>query len=100
MSMTRTVHIRMTGRVQGVAFRDWMQTEAQSLGLAGWVRNRRDGSVEAVISGDAAVVEDMLARCRQGPPAARVSELAILAEDEASFASFEIRPTESAERSV
>jgi acylphosphatase len=91
--MPRTVRIRVEGRVQGVAFRDWMRTEAQALGLAGWVRNRRDGSVEAVISGDPAVVEAMLTRCRQGPPAARVSNLAILAEDDATCADFEIRPT-------
>ena len=91
--MTRTVRIRIEGRVQNVTFRDWMQGEARSLGLTGWVRNRRDGSVEAVISGDPASIDDMLARCRQGPPAARVSDLAILSETDESFADFEIRPT-------
>lgn len=91
--MTRTVRIRIEGRVQGVSFRDWMEREARSLGLAGWVRNRRDNSVEATISGDPALVDDMLARCRQGPPAARVTDLAILSEDDESFADFEIRPT-------
>jgi acylphosphatase len=89
----RAVRIRIEGRVQGVAFRDWMQSQAQSLGLAGWVRNRRDGSIEAVISGDPDLVEDMLARCRQGPPAARVTNLAVLAEEDETFAAFEIRPT-------
>ncbi len=91
--MTRTVRIRIEGRVQGVSFRDWMQREARSLGLTGWVRNRRDGTVEATISGDPAVVDDMLTLCRQGPPAARVGNLAILSEDDESFADFEIRPT-------
>ncbi len=91
--MTRTVRVRIEGRVQGVSFRDWMQDEARSLGLTGWVRNRRDNSVEAVLSGDPALVDDMLARCRQGPPAGRVNDLAILSEDEESFADFEIRPT-------
>ena len=89
----RTVRIRIEGRVQGVSFRDWMQGEARSLGLGGWVRNRRDGSVEAMISGDPALVDDMLARCHQGPPAARVSDLAILSEDEENVAGFEIKPT-------
>ena len=93
MSDNRTVRIGLTGRVQGVAFRDWLQSEARALGLTGWVRNRRDGSVEAVISGDPALVDDMLARCRQGPPAARVTDLAILAEEAATFADFDIRPT-------
>jgi acylphosphatase len=91
--MMRTVRIRIEGRVQGVSFRDWMQDEARSLSLGGWVRNRRDNSVEAVISGDPASIDDMLARCRQGPPAARVSDLAIVSEDGESFADFEIRPT-------
>jgi acylphosphatase len=91
--MTRTVHVRIEGRVQGVFFRDWMEREARSLGLTGWVRNRRDNSVEATISGDPASIDDMLARCRHGPPAARVTDLAILSENDESFASFEIRPT-------
>jgi len=91
--MTRTVRVRIEGRVQGVSFRDWMQREARSLHLAGWVRNRRDGTVEATISGDPASIDDMLARCRQGPPAARVADLAILSEDNESFADFEIRRT-------
>ena len=93
MSDNRTLRIRLTGRVQGVSFRDWMQSEARSLRLTGWVRNRRDGSVEAVISGDPPLVDDMLARCRQGPPAARVSDLAIVAEESGTFADFEVRPT-------
>ena len=92
--MTRTVRVRIEGRVQGVFFRDWMQGEARAFGLTGWVRNRRDGSVEAAISGDPALIDDMLTRCRQGPPAARVGNLAILSEDDETFAAFEIRPTE------
>ncbi len=91
--MTRTVRVRIEGRVQGVSFRDWMRSQARSLGLTGWVRNRRDNSVEATISGDFVSVDDMLTRCRQGPRAARVADLAILSEDEETFADFEIRPT-------
>jgi acylphosphatase len=70
-----------------------MRGEARSLGLTGWVRNRRDGTVEATISGDPASVDDMLARCRKGPAAARVSNLAILSENDETIATFEIRPT-------
>jgi acylphosphatase len=92
--MTRTVRVRIEGRVQGVSFRDWMQRQARSLGLTGWVRNRRDGAVEATISGDPASIDDMLALCRQGPPAARVTDVTILSEDDESFANFEIRRTE------
>ena len=93
MTANRTVRIRIEGRVQGVAFRDWMERRAQTLGLTGWVRNCRDGSVEAVIAGEAALVEDMVELCRRGPPAARVSAVAILGEEDGTFAGFEIRPT-------
>ena len=93
MTSVRSLRIAITGRVQGVAFRDWMRTEAQALRLGGWVRNRRDGSVEAVISGEPRSVEDMLARCRRGPPAARVKEIVVLSEEDAPSTSFAIRPT-------
>lgn len=89
----RTVHIRIDGRVQGVGFRYWMEDVSLDLGVTGWVRNRRDGSVEAVISGEPEVVEEMLGRCRRGPPAARVSRLTIVAEEDADYPRFEIRPT-------
>lgn len=67
-----TVRVRIAGRVQGVWFRAWTGERARALGLAGWVRNRRDGSVEALFSGSADRVEEMLAACRDGPPAAHV----------------------------
>ena len=64
------------GRVQGVFFRDWTVQNAQELGLWGWVRNRRDGAVEAVFSGDPSKVREMVdRRCRLGPPAALVTSL-------------------------
>jgi acylphosphatase len=66
----RQVTIR--GRVQGVGYRAWLEFTAQGLGLDGWVRNRRDGSVEALLAGPARVVAEMIALCRQGPSAARV----------------------------
>ena len=64
---------RIEGRVQGVWYRGWAVDHALALGLAGWVRNRRDGSVEALFVGRAAAVDEMLARCRTGPRAARVA---------------------------
>ena len=72
----RQVTIR--GRVQGVGYRAWVAYTADSLGLAGWVRNRRDGSVEAVFAGLPDVVSDMVARCHRGPISARVD--AVLGE--------------------
>ena len=60
------------GRVQGVGFREWMVENARTLGLAGWVRNRVDGSVEALVAGDIAAVEEMLRLCRRGPRMADV----------------------------
>ncbi|MCA1440867.1 acylphosphatase [Ensifer sp. IC4062] len=68
--------VRITGRVQGVAFRIWTRDEAVRLGLAGWVRNERDGSVTALIAGPEAAISMMLSRFWKGPPAARVSNVA------------------------
>jgi acylphosphatase len=68
----------ITGRVQGVGFREWMIREAGRLDLSGWVRNLRDGTVEALIEGDEAAVQELLRRCRRGPPSARVAD--VLAE--------------------
>jgi acylphosphatase len=65
------VLVRIEGRVQGVWYRGWTVQEACRRGLSGWVRNRSDGSVEALFSGPVQVVEDMVQRCWNGPPAAR-----------------------------
>ena len=62
----------ISGRVQGVGFRDWMVRQAEALGVSGWVRNRLDGSVEALVAGDTAAVEELLRLCRRGPRMARV----------------------------
>lgn len=62
----------IAGRVQGVGFRAWMQERAQALGLSGWVRNRVDGTVEALVAGDVASVEELLRLCRRGPRMAEV----------------------------
>jgi acylphosphatase len=69
----RRVTIR--GRVQGVGYRAFVEHQALALGLEGWVRNRRDGSVEALFAGPADVVSDMVALCRRGPSYARVDAL-------------------------
>lgn len=74
-------HVLVRGRVQGVGYRAWAEMAARERGLGGWVRNRRDGAVEAVFAGDASIVETILAACRRGPPAARVDEVAELAAE-------------------
>ena len=66
---------KIYGRVQGVFFRNWTVDQAQALGLTGWVRNRRDGSVELLVFGPAEAVEALIERCREGPPAARVERI-------------------------
>lgn len=71
----RTVHVSITGRVQGVGFRAWTEDAAAALGLRGWVRNRRDGSVEAVFSGSTEAVGEILERCLSGPRTARVDNI-------------------------
>lgn len=69
------VEARIIGRVQGVWFRAWTRDEARQLGLGGWVRNEPDGSVRALFVGPRDRVEAMLARCRLGPPMARVDQV-------------------------
>ena len=67
------------GRVQGVGYRVAIAEAASALGVAGWARNRRDGTVEAVVQGDDAAVQRLLAWCRHGPPSARVTAIATTA---------------------
>lgn len=64
--------LRVHGRVQGVFYRGWTVETAEKLGLDGWVRNRMDGTVEALVAGQGAAVEALIAACHTGPPAARV----------------------------
>jgi len=85
--------IRVTGHVQGVWYRGWTVDVAHSLGLAGWVRNRRDGSVEILADGDAEALEALLERCREGPPAARVENVTVTEDEEPAPAGFTQRPT-------
>src|SRR4029079_8921824 len=69
------VHVLVRGRVQGVGFRAFVEVEAERRGLAGFVRNRRDGTVEALFAGASETVRDMIAACRTGPPGSRVEAI-------------------------
>ena len=86
-------HLKISGRVQGVGFRYSMAQEAERLGVTGWVRNRRDGTVEAVLDGDPDALEAIVAWARQGPRGAQVSGVEVVEVAE-SFPRFEMRPTQ------
>ena len=88
------VRIRVHGRVQGVFFRNWTLDRARALGIRGWVRNRADGSVELVAFGDDIAVEELVAACRTGPPAAKVERIDVNPEEgEGPPAGFRITAT-------
>ncbi len=90
-SAPRRVRVIVRGRVQGVAFRAYTADEARRAGVAGWVRNRPDGSVEAAFEGTRSAVEALLAFVRRGPRAARVDDVAVVDEPLLGDAYFEIR---------
>jgi acylphosphatase len=85
-------HLIIRGRVQGVGYRASMIDEARRLDVTGWVRNRRDGTVEAVVDGDAQAVAAIIAWARRGPPGARVTGVAV-EEADGSFSGFDWLPT-------
>jgi len=89
----RSVHVTISGLVQGVGFRAFVEREAERRGLAGWVRNRRDGSVEAVFSGDDAKVAVMIDACRRGPPVGLVENVAVEEYRGATLTGFTVLPT-------
>ncbi|MGQ9365578.1 acylphosphatase [Azospirillum sp. ST 5-10] len=89
----RAVRAHIGGRVQGVWYRGWTVRRATQLGLRGWVRNRADGSVEALFAGPPAAVDRMLAECRDGPPAARVDAVTVEPAADPGPGPFAQRPT-------
>ena len=90
----KTVTVRIEGRVQGVYYRAWTKRTARGLSLDGWVRNGRDGSVEAVFSGPTEHVDEMLRRCVDGPPDAEVTKVTITDEGGAPPSGFTVLPTD------
>ena len=91
-----TKHLAISGRVQGVGYRYAFRREANKQGAAGWVRNRRDGGVEAVIQGTPDAVEALIAWSRRGPPGAGVTEVLagpVPAEFDRAYEQFEVWPT-------
>lgn len=82
------------GRVQGVWYRGWTIDTARAFGLNGWVRNRRDGTVEMLIAGHEEAVERMIERCHEGPDSARVERVEVEESGEAAPDSFAQRPTD------
>jgi acylphosphatase len=89
----KSLHLIISGRVQGVGFRDWLMGQARAHALAGWVRNRGRDQVEAVICGAQADVDAVLAACHQGPPAARVVSVTATQTDPAEKFSFRCLPS-------
>ena len=89
----RSVRLIIMGRVQGVSYRYWTVNEATERGVDGWVRNRRDGSVEASICGPLHAVNGMIEACREGPRAARVTQIEIHEETSRADPGFRQLPT-------
>jgi acylphosphatase len=86
--MTIARRVRIVGLVQGVFFRDWTVAQARSLGVTGWVRNRRDGSVEVLAIGAVEAVDTFVARLRQGSPRSRVDTIHVEPAEVQRFADF------------
>ncbi|MHB8528790.1 MAG: acylphosphatase [Caulobacteraceae bacterium] len=91
--MRPALRLTVRGRVQGVGYRWWAIGEARRLGLDGWVRNRRDGSVEIVAIGPQAAAEQLVEACRRGPPAATVRSVDRAAAEDDGSSGFSDRPT-------
>ena len=93
MSDLITQQLRIFGRVQGVYYRGWCVETAQRLRLTGWVRNRKDGSVEAVVTGSSSSVESFVSECYKGPPAAKVETIQMAIGIDEGLENFEQRET-------
>jgi acylphosphatase len=85
--------ILVSGRVQGVLYRNWTVGEARALGLAGWVRNLRSGEVEILAIGSGEAIAALVERCREGPPSARVADVAVEETEVEPLHGFVKRPT-------
>lgn len=88
------VHVIVRGKVQGVGFRAYTEMQARALKLDGWVRNRSDGTVEAMLAGEAAVIERMLIALRVGPPHSAVINVRSMPTDDPVEPGFQVLPTE------
>lgn len=88
-----TMRLMIVGRVQGVGFRAFAMREAQALGLKGWVRNRADGSVEAVAMGATQAIKDFVGKCTRGPAAARVAHIDLESVEPPEETGFVSKPT-------
>jgi acylphosphatase len=88
---TKRVRVRIRGRVQGVFFRAEAQERAESLGIAGWIRNAEDGSVEAAFEGDEERVRSLVDWCRRGPAGAKVDDVEVEAEEPTGETGFRVR---------
>jgi acylphosphatase len=83
----------VSGRVQGVFYRQWTANEARALGLSGWVRNLRNGDVELLASGPDEALSELIRRCHEGPPAAAVEAVRVEDAEPEPLTGFDVRPT-------
>ncbi len=91
MADEERAHVFVSGRVQGVSFRDATRSQAEQLGLSGWVRNTHDGQVEAVFEGDPDTVRQMIEWCKSGPSSADVEDVSVENEQPENLSGFEVR---------
>jgi acylphosphatase len=94
MAPEKTVRLRITGNVQGVGYRIWATRTASGLGLRGWVRNRSDGSVEALATGAPEQIAMLIEACRRGPFGARVAEVTAVPDEDEGSIGFTAVPSE------
>ena len=91
MANEERAHVFVSGRVQGVAFRDSARSQAEELGLNGWIRNTQDGRVEAVFEGEPDTVSEMIEWCKSGPSSADVDDVSVEQETPEGLSGFEVR---------
>ena len=92
LALMRTVRLKIAGAVQGVGYRAWAMRWATELGLRGWVRNRTDGNVEMLITGDDAAITAMVESARDGPRAAHVTDVQVAEDEDDDSVGFGARP--------